>query len=138
MFRIFCSIDSNFKPKKINKKLETTENCYLKSYNGKINKNPTQFVFTLCSDFYLMLITEIESSLKSRYLYLHINVITFHNTTQIFIHGKYPVEPMIVYISNNHLKENGVHMIKIRLTNVEVLNVVLHIRNYSHLICSNT
>lgn len=37
-------------------------------------------------------------------LYLHINIIPLHNTTQVLIHCKYPVKSMIIYVSDYHLE----------------------------------
>jgi len=48
------------------------------------------------------------------------------------------VEPVIVYISNNHLKRKQSISQEIRLICVKTFIVVLHVRNHSYLICSNT
>lgn len=82
MLCIFCPIDVNFKP--VRTKLTiNSENFYV-----------------------------ISSEIFPKYyfaqwiLYLHINIIPFHNTTKVFIHSEYSVKSMIVYISNYHLKGN--------------------------------
>lgn len=67
--------------------------------------------------------------------YLHINIIPFHNTTKIFIHCKYSVKSMIVYISNYHLKGNK--FLLRRVYNSEKLHSSFHTLNpeTSYLIC---
>lgn len=115
MFRVFCPVDVNFKPTRVGMTIITSK-FYVSSLG----------FFT-------------PSTIDCKWiLYLHVNVIPFHNTTEVFIHGKYPVKSMIVYVSDYHLEGN-----KCLLSwfyNTEKLNPNLRTSTSetSHLLCRHS